>query len=191
MGYVIARESVSLGFKVKHVAGPGASHRLGEVPGRGPLCLSHRASKAAGLSDPPPPPPPPAAVTPLAPPASGEGLPRTSLPPPLRCWPGFLTASIFLPQGLCMGCAWAIPHKGSCGLLPQHRQAGLAFSAPPHLRRPWAEGANGIPASLLSLVQVLTADPRARIHGIFYRGMQCSSGKRGRQERTGVGCWFS
>ena len=104
MGYVIARESVSLGFKVKHVAGPGATHRLGEVPRRGPPRLSHRASRVAGRSDPPSPPPPPAAVTPLAPLASGEGVLRMPLPLPLRLQHGpqaLSTAALgsFRPQG--------------------------------------------------------------------------------------------
>ena len=45
MGYVITRESVSLGFKVKHGTGPGAAHHLGEVPRRDPPCLSQGASR--------------------------------------------------------------------------------------------------------------------------------------------------
>ena len=129
MGYVIARESVSLGFKVKHVAGPGATHRLGEVPRRGPPRLSHRASRVAGRSDPPSPPPPPAAVTPLAPLASGEGVLRMPLPLPLRCCPGLLTAPIFLPQGLCMG--WGpSPTRGHVGSYPHAGRQAWLFPLP-------------------------------------------------------------
>lgn len=128
MGYVIARESVSLGFKVKHVAGPGATHRLGEVPMRGPPRLSHRAGRVAAAPTHPLPHHPQQLSLhwPLQP--VGRGL-RMPLPLPLRCCPGLLTAPIFLPQGLCMG--WGpSPTRGHVGSYPHAGRRAWLFLLP-------------------------------------------------------------
>lgn len=123
MGYVIARESVSSSFKVKHAAGPSS------LPG-----LLGRGSALGGVGEPSQELPPPL-------PSAGDGRLRRPVPSASGL-PGPLVP---LPQGLCM----ALPSGGEklytgaicggrssqevtlpCGLTLPCRKAGLAPSAP-------------------------------------------------------------
>lgn len=94
MGYVIAGESTSAGFKVKCAAGTGACPTSweGSCPRRGsalPWSGSRRGCR--------PLPPHPQQQSPPQPSVAGEAVDARPPPPPPRC-PGLL------PRGFCVGC---------------------------------------------------------------------------------------